>query len=160
MFVRSNYSCIEIIILRVSFIFDRRGLWSNFPSGESVIFSLSQQSVNEWESQVREVNAYMKRWSLLISKMRHQISFCNARSDHWFLMVDMYINMPTLMSLMCKYVPERSFVYTYIIVLLRNRWWWLIVAFRGHAFSSSSSLQLDTWPMWLISTGNSQGVRS
>jgi hypothetical protein len=63
-----------------------------------------------------------------------------------------------MMSLMCKYVPECSFVHTYITMLPRNQWWWwLLVAFRGHASSLSSSLHISiymykSWPIWLIST--------
>ncbi len=50
-----------------------------------------------------------------------------------------------MMSLMCKYVPEYSFVHTYITMLPRNQWWWLLVAFRGHASSLSSSLHISIY---------------
>lgn len=89
--------------------------------------------------------------------MHRHISFYYARIDHLFLTIYIYIYILKMMSLMCKYVPEYSFVHTYITMLPRNQWWWLLVAFRGHASSLSSSLHISiymykSWPIWLIST--------
>jgi hypothetical protein len=84
--------------------------------------------------------------SLIMRKRNSQISICQTHSDHLFLMIYMW---KMIVWWVCMHVSMRVLlVHTYIIMLLRNECQWsvvIIVAFRGHAPSSSSFLRLDTY---------------